>query len=107
MAVRTGTDHPVVITLISHAIGLAPGTMVVDVATAPTTLFVHVLHLREVEDVRAEVARLERLAARAVGHGRPGWIIVNNKAEGSAPRSIERLAGAVAETLGEADFSPG
>jgi hypothetical protein len=49
-------------------------------------------------DVPARSA-LAGLAIRAAGHGRPGWIIVNNKAEGSAPRSIERLAGALADRV--------
>lgn len=35
-----------------------------------------------------------------VASGRPGWIIVNNKAEGSAPLSVRRLATAVADASG-------
>lgn len=70
VAVELASSHPVVITLVSHAIGLAPGTMVIDIEegtdTTPTQLFVHVLHLREVEDVRREVLDLERLALAAV-----------------------------------------
>jgi uncharacterized protein YecE (DUF72 family) len=42
---------------------------------------------------RAEIATLCRLAARA---GREGIVVVNNKAEGSAPRSVAALARAVA-----------
>lgn len=37
-----------------------------------------------------------QLARRALGAALPGWIIINNKAEGSAFRSVERLAEAVA-----------
>ncbi len=70
VAVELASSHPVVITLVSHAIGLAPGTMVIDVDKgedgAPSLLFVHVLHLREVSDVRREVLDLERLALAAV-----------------------------------------
>ncbi len=70
VAVELESSHPVVITLVSHAIGLAPGTMVIDVDegdnTKPSLLYVHVLHLREVADVHHEVLALERLALAAV-----------------------------------------
>lgn len=73
VAVELASSHPVVITLVSHAIGLAPGTMVIDVDKGddgnPSLLFVHVLHLREVDDVRREVLDLERLALAAVAGG--------------------------------------
>ena len=38
-----------------------------------------------------------RLASAMVKLDRPLWVIVNNKAEGSAPRSIEALAGEILE----------
>lgn len=69
VAVDLRARHPVVITLVSHAIGLAPGTMVIDVEEdedGPARMYVHVLHLREIEDVRQEVLELERLALAAV-----------------------------------------
>ena len=66
VAVDLESSDPLVILVVSHAIGLAPGTMVVDVQDDPTVLFVHVLHLDDVEDVRAEVLRLEQLALRAL-----------------------------------------
>jgi multicomponent Na+:H+ antiporter subunit E len=68
VAVPLASSHPVVITLVSHAIILAPGTMVVDIDREPSTvLFVHALHLRSVEAVRQEVLRLEQLAIEAFG----------------------------------------
>lgn len=77
VAVELASNHPVVITLVSHAIILAPGTMVVDIEvgdeTSPTRLYVHVLHLRSIEEVRAEVIGLEALAMAAVTNsGREG-----------------------------------
>ena len=70
VAVELASSNPVVITLVSHAIILAPGTMVVDIDkgsdTRPTQLYVHVLHLRSIEDVRNEVLQLEALALAAV-----------------------------------------
>lgn len=68
VAVPLTTRNPVVITVISHAIILAPGTMVVDIDRDPeTVLFVHVLHLRSADAVRDEVQQLERLAVAALG----------------------------------------
>lgn len=70
VAVDLASRHPVVVTLISHAIILAPGTMVIDIEegddTNPTRLYIHVLHLREVDDVRQEILHLEQLALAAV-----------------------------------------
>ncbi|MEM8706259.1 MAG: Na+/H+ antiporter subunit E [Actinomycetota bacterium] len=73
VAVDLRESHPVVITLVSHAIGLAPGTFVVDVedgGDGPVRIYVHVLHLREVEDLRNDVLELERLALAAVASQR-------------------------------------
>lgn len=70
VAVDLASSHPTVITLVSHAIILAPGTMVIDIDKGddqrPTKLYVHVLHLRSVEEVRDEVLQLEALALAAV-----------------------------------------
>lgn len=70
VAVDLASSHPLVITLVSHAIILAPGTMVIDIdkgdETHPTKLFVHVLHLRSVDEVRHEVLQLETLALAAI-----------------------------------------
>lgn len=70
VAVDLESNHPMVITLVSHAIILAPGTMVIDIdkgdETRPTKLYVHVLHLRGVDEVRDEVLQLERLALGAI-----------------------------------------
>jgi multicomponent Na+:H+ antiporter subunit E len=70
VAVELESSNPTVITLVSHAIILAPGTMVIDIDkgtdTRPTKLFVHVLHLRTVDEVRDEVLKLEALALAAV-----------------------------------------
>jgi multicomponent Na+:H+ antiporter subunit E len=55
------------ITLVANAITLTPGTVTLEVATNPARLYVHVLHLRDIEDVRREVQHLEALAIRAFG----------------------------------------
>ena len=43
---------------------------------------------------------LARLACAAVGAGLGAWVIVNNKAEGSSPQSVERLARAIVDIDG-------
>jgi multicomponent Na+:H+ antiporter subunit E len=62
VAVPLGTDVPGLMTLIANTISLTPGTLTIEVRQDPPTLYVHVLHLRAIEDVRADVLLLERLA---------------------------------------------
>ncbi len=57
----------VVATVIADAISLTPGTLTLEVSTEPLALFVHTLDVRRIEQVRADVARLEVLAVRAFG----------------------------------------
>lgn len=53
--------------VVANAITLTPGTITLEVREDPTVLYVHVLHLRSLEAVRAEVLRLEELAIAAFG----------------------------------------
>lgn len=55
------------VTLVANVITLTPGTLTLEVRDDPTRLFVHVLHLRDMEAVRRDVQRLEALAIRAFG----------------------------------------
>jgi multicomponent Na+:H+ antiporter subunit E len=55
------------VTLVADAVTLTPGTLTIEVGRNPPTLYVHVLHLRDVEAVRREVRHLEVLAVRAFG----------------------------------------
>ena len=59
-----------VVTLIANVITLTPGTVTLEIRRHPTTLYLHVLHLQDPEDVRRDVERLERLALRAMGAAR-------------------------------------
>lgn len=54
-------------TAVANAISLTPGTLTIDVDDDPVVLYVHVLHLRDIEAVRRDVQRLETLAIRAFG----------------------------------------
>lgn len=55
------------VTLVANAISLTPGTLTVDARRDPAVLYVHVLHLGEVDELRREVLHLEMLAIRAFG----------------------------------------
>lgn len=67
IGVQLSTDHPVLVTTINHAVTLAPGTMVIDIAEHPSIVYVHVLDLTDASAIRADVRRLERLALAAYG----------------------------------------
>jgi multicomponent Na+:H+ antiporter subunit E len=58
------------VTLVANMISLTPGTLTIEVRPEPVTLYVHVLHLRSVEEVRLEVRELEEMAIAAFT--RPG-----------------------------------
>jgi multicomponent Na+:H+ antiporter subunit E len=55
------------VTVVANALGLMPGSVTVEVEREPPTLYVHVLHVRSVEDVRRDIHRLEVMAVRAFG----------------------------------------
>jgi multicomponent Na+:H+ antiporter subunit E len=54
-----------VITLITDLIALSPGTMPIELRHDPRRLYVHVLHLRDVESFRREMLHLTDLVVRA------------------------------------------
>lgn len=54
-------------TLVANAISLTPGTLTLEVRHRPPTLYVHVLHLEDIDEVRHDVQYLEVLAMRAFG----------------------------------------
>ena len=67
----------VVITGVANAISLTPGTLTLEVRRDPPTLYVHVLHLRSVEDTRREILYLELLLLRALAperHDEIAWL---------------------------------
>ena len=53
--------------MVANAISLTPGTLTIEVATDPNVLYVHVLHLHDIDAVRRDVTRLERSVLRAFG----------------------------------------
>ncbi len=55
------------LTLISNLVALAPGTMPLELTPGPVVLYVHVLHFRDVEQVRRDILHLTDLTVRAFG----------------------------------------
>ncbi|MGI9053306.1 MAG: Na+/H+ antiporter subunit E [Ilumatobacteraceae bacterium] len=54
-----------VLTLITNLLALAPGSMPLEVTRDPYVLYVHVLHLHDVDQVRRDILRLTELTLRA------------------------------------------
>jgi multicomponent Na+:H+ antiporter subunit E len=55
------------LTLITNLLALAPGTMPLELTHDPTELYVHVLHVGDVEEVRRRILHLTDLVVRAFG----------------------------------------
>ena len=55
------------LTLIANFMALAPGSIPVEVTRSPPVIYVHVLHLGSVEDVRQQLWRLRDLTVAAFG----------------------------------------
>lgn len=62
---RAGSNG--LVTVVANMISLTPGTLTIEVLDDPLTLYIHVLHLRSLEDVRDEVRKLEGLVIEAFG----------------------------------------
>lgn len=56
-----------VVTVVANTISLTPGTLTLEVRRDPPTLFVHVLHLHDLDQVRRDIRTLQHLAVRAIG----------------------------------------
>jgi multicomponent Na+:H+ antiporter subunit E len=55
------------VTLVANLLTLTPGTMPIEIGGDPTMLYVHVLHLDRVDDVRRQIRSLRDLVVRAFG----------------------------------------
>lgn len=55
------------LTLITNALAITPGTLPIEVAQEPTTVYVHALLLGDIDQVRRSVAHLAALAYHAFG----------------------------------------
>jgi len=59
------TESPGLITLLANVVSLTPGTLTLEVRQQPAVLYVHILHLRTIDQVREDIRRLEDLALAA------------------------------------------
>lgn len=87
-----------VITILANAISLTPGTLTLEVSRDPAILYVHVLHLRDIESVRQDVYRLETLVLRAFADE-----ATIEAARNLVPRSEASSAATAALDIGEDD----
>lgn len=70
VGVRLRSHDDLVITLVSHALALVPGSIVLDVDRARAILYLHVLDAttdEDIEDFRSKALRVEAGIIRAVG----------------------------------------
>lgn len=65
VSVRLTSRVAGVITAVASMVSLTPGTVTLEVDEENSTLFIHVLHLRSLEETRESVRRLERLTLEA------------------------------------------
>lgn len=70
IAVPLRSDSDVATMAVVGVINLSPGTVTIDVVGSPPVVYVHVLHLDSVDDVRADAQRLEQLFVEAFGSRR-------------------------------------
>lgn len=56
-----------VLTFVANVLSLTPGTMPLEVTRTPPAIYVHILHLHDLEAVRIDVQALGVLAVRAFG----------------------------------------
>ena len=55
------------LTILANFTALTPGTMPIEIRHDPTVMYVHVLHVRDVEQVRHDLWHLRDLTVRAIG----------------------------------------
>ncbi|MDJ0769118.1 MAG: Na+/H+ antiporter subunit E [Ilumatobacter sp.] len=67
VAVPLRTESRMAMMTVANVITLTPGTMTIEVAGSPPVIYVNVLHLHDIEDVRRDLLRIEELSVRAFG----------------------------------------
>jgi multicomponent Na+:H+ antiporter subunit E len=67
IAVPLRTESELAMLVVSSIITLTPGTITIDVKGSPPVLFVNVLHLHDLEAVRADLLDIEERSVRAFG----------------------------------------
>lgn len=67
VAVPLRTESNLAMMVVANVITLTPGTVTIDVDGSPPILYVNVLHLHDLDEVRADLLRIEELSVRAFG----------------------------------------
>ncbi len=67
VAVPLRTESKMAMMAVANVITLTPGTMTIEVRGTPPVLYVNVLHLHDIEEVRRDLLHIEALSVRAFG----------------------------------------
>lgn len=67
VAVPLRTESRISMLIVANVVTLTPGTLTVEAKGSPPVLYIHVLHLRDLDAVRRDLHRLEELSVRAFG----------------------------------------
>ena len=67
VAVPLRTSQPITMMVVANVITLTPGTMTIEAKGDPAVLYVNVLFLHDIEQVRRDLLHLEELAVKAFG----------------------------------------
>ena len=67
VAVPLRTESRMAMMTVANVVTLTPGTMTIEAGVSPPVLYVNVLHLDDVDDVRRDLLRIEELSVRAFG----------------------------------------
>lgn len=67
VAVPLRTESRIAMLIVANVVTLTPGTLTVEAKGSPPVLYIHVLHLHDLDAVRRDLHRLEELSVRAFG----------------------------------------
>ena len=70
VAVPLRTDSEVAMMVVANVITLTPGTVTIESIGSPPVLYVNVLHLDSIDEVRADLLHIEELCVKAFGSAR-------------------------------------
>jgi multicomponent Na+:H+ antiporter subunit E len=67
VAVPLRTESDLAMLVVANVVTLTPGTVTIEVSGSPAVIYVNVLHLHDIEDVRRDLLHLEAMSVRAFG----------------------------------------
>lgn len=83
VAVPLRTESELAMLVVSSVITLTPGTITIDATGTPPVIYVNVLHLHDIEDVRRELLHIEELSVKAFGSRTARAQLAASRAAGS------------------------